>query len=123
MMRYARAMDSDLLAFIEGSGAGASPRTRAPKRDGHRTQLTVPADQWEETLALADQAGTTPNDMLVRLAHASLAELRRRRDLKAIGESRIAAYHAARSESAGDEWPSYDEYRAAVGRMRADDDS
>lgn len=114
-------MDHDFLTSIAAVPPAA--RNRAPKRRGHRTQLTVPHAQWEEARALAAAAGTTPNDVLVRLAAFALHELRKRREVQAVAEARTAAALGAEADGgAAVEWPSQAEYRDAVLRMRTDDE-
>ena len=76
-------------------------RRRAPRREGHRTTLTIPGDLLSEAADLAAELGTTTNDALVRLAEDG-TEARRRRQRA----QRLA-----------------DERRAAVARVWHDDDS
>lgn len=68
---------------------GARPRRRrAPRRTGRRAQLTVPEQVWNEIVGIADAAGTTPNDILVRLAAERLEERRRSIELNSRADER-----------------------------------
>jgi len=76
------------LPTDEATGA-RRVRRRAPRRTGgHRAQLTVPEQVWSEIVAIADAAGTTPNDILVRLAAERLGERRRSLELSRRAEER-----------------------------------
>ncbi len=63
-------------------------RRRAPRRTGRRAQLTVPEQVWSEIVGIADAVGTTPNDVLVRLAAERLEERRRSIELSRRAEER-----------------------------------
>ncbi len=63
-------------------------RQRAPRRTGRRAQLTVPEQVWSEIVDIADAAGTTPNDVLVRLAAERLGDRRRSIELSNRAEER-----------------------------------
>lgn len=63
-------------------------RRRAPRRAGRRAQLTVPEEVWREIVDIADAAGTTPNDVLVRLAAERLEDRRRSTELSRRAEER-----------------------------------
>jgi hypothetical protein len=63
-------------------------RQRAPRRTGRRAQLTVPDQVWSEIEGIADAAGTTPNDVLVRLAAERLEDRRRSIELGRRAEKR-----------------------------------
>lgn len=79
-------------------------RQRAPKRSGHRAQLTVPDRLWDAAVAIADQAGTTPNDVLVQLAGERLADRRRTLELRRMADARWAAF-VAESSALEDDLP------------------
>ncbi len=76
-----------LLPNEETTGARGG-RQRAPRRTGHRAQLTVPEQVWSEIVGIANAAGTTPNDILVRLAAERLRERRRSIELNRRSEER-----------------------------------
>jgi hypothetical protein len=63
-------------------------RQRAPRRTGRRAQLTVPEQVWSEIVDIADAAGTTPNDILVRLAAERLEDRRRSIELSRRAQER-----------------------------------
>jgi hypothetical protein len=69
----------DPIAQLPGEEAMVTRRVRrrAPRRAGRRAQLTVPEQVWSEIVGIADAAGTTPNDVLVRLAAERLEDRRR----------------------------------------------
>ena len=48
-------------------------RKRAPRRDGERTTLRVPAELAEQARLLAEWLGTTPNDALLLMAERGAA--------------------------------------------------
>ena len=75
------------LSSEEATGARGG-RRRAPRRTGRRAQLTVPEQVWSELVGIADAAGTTPNDVLVRLAAERLEERRRSIELSRRAEER-----------------------------------
>lgn len=75
--------------------ADADPpvRRRAPRQAGAaRKQVAVPAAFWRELVELAARLGTTPNDVLVRLAMRGYAEVERAERLRRIGDERWAAF-------------------------------
>jgi predicted DNA-binding ribbon-helix-helix protein len=74
-----------------------SRRRRAPRRDGRRTQLTVPAEMWTELTRVAHAMRTTPNDALVRLAAERLDDQRRAAALKQLADERWRAFTDADS--------------------------
>jgi hypothetical protein len=76
-----------LLPSEEAAGAGRV-RRRAPRRVGRRAQLTVPEEVWSEIVGIANAAGTTPNDVLVRLAAERLEDRRRSTELSRRAEER-----------------------------------
>lgn len=85
------------FAFLTGErpgppGTTMARRERAPRRAGHRTQLTVPHELWAAASALAAQVGTTPNDVVVRLAATGLEVAERHARAEAIAEERWTAY-------------------------------
>jgi len=83
--------------------APARPRERAPRREGKRTQLTVPTAIWDEAVRLAAALGTTPNDVLVGFAAEGMHAVGRRLELARIAEERWRGYLEAEelTESAG----------------------
>jgi hypothetical protein len=76
-----------LLPSEDASGARGG-RQRAPRRAGRRAQLTVPEQVWSEIVGIADAVGTTPNDVLVRLAAERLEDRRRSIELSRRAEER-----------------------------------
>lgn len=97
--------------------ATAAPRARAPKRQGHRTQLTVPSGVWKEARKLARELRTTPNDVVVRLAEVGLGLAQRERDLQRLAGERRDAYARAHGAVSG-EWPAAEEVEEAALRLR-----
>lgn len=69
-----------------------SARRRAPRRGGRRVQLTVPDGMWSALVEVAQAAGTTPNDALVRLASERLDERERAVRLRRRAEERWRAF-------------------------------
>jgi len=74
-------------------------RQRAPRRKGHRAQLTVPESMWSELTGLARAAGTTPDDVLIRLASERLRDRRRAVALRKRADQRWQAFADASSAS------------------------
>ncbi|WP_354698173.1 hypothetical protein [Paraconexibacter sp. AEG42_29] len=66
-------------------------RRRAPRREGHRTTLTVPHALVEAAERLADELGTTANDAIVRLAEEGAEARSRRAHIAAVAAERRAA--------------------------------
>ena len=75
-------------------------RQRAPRRTGRRVQLTVPEDMWRELAGIARAAGTTPNDVLVRVASERLRDHRRATALRKRADERWLAFAGTSTESA-----------------------
>lgn len=75
---------------------GRPIRRRAPRRTGrrHRAQLTVPEDMWRRLTQIAQAAGTTPNDALVRLAAERLDDRQRALELQRRADERWRAFAA-----------------------------
>lgn len=71
------------------------PRRRAPRREGHRTTLTVPHALVEAAEQLADELGTTANDAIVRLAEEGAQARSRRAHIAAVAAQRRAAVAGA----------------------------
>lgn len=69
-------------------------RQRAPRRTGHRAQLTVPEEMWRQLTQIARVAGTTPNDALVRLAAERLDDRQRALALQQRADERWRAFSA-----------------------------
>jgi hypothetical protein len=67
------------------------PRRRAPRREGHRTTLTVPASVLGAAERLARELGTTSNDAIVRLAEEGASARERRERIAALTAERRAA--------------------------------
>ena len=67
-------------------------RQRAPRRTGQRVQLTVPEDMWRELAGIARAVGTTPNDVLVRIASERLRDRRRASALRKRADERWLAF-------------------------------
>ena len=104
LTRYAsRVEPRDLAEFITSDRRGvATPRQRAPRRpQTHRAQVSVPEDFWQSLRALAEQAGTTPNDALVQLAQLSYREHQRAAELQRIADERWAAFRSGRTQASG----------------------
>jgi hypothetical protein len=74
-------------------------RQRAPRRQGHRAQLTVPSEAWDRAQVLAAEQGTTPNDVLAQLVLRGLEVVERERSVELVARSRISAYRARRGVS------------------------
>lgn len=66
-------------------------RHRAPRRDGHRTTLTVPHSVLDAAERLAVELGTTANDAIVRLAEEGASARTRRERIEAVAAERRAA--------------------------------
>jgi predicted DNA-binding ribbon-helix-helix protein len=66
-------------------------RRRAPRREGHRTTLTVPHSVLDAAERLARELGTTSNDAIVRLAEEGASARERRGQLAALAAERRAA--------------------------------
>lgn len=81
------------------SSTRSMARQRAPRRQGHRAQLTVPADAWDRAQELAAEQGTTPNDVLAQLMLRGLDLVERERAVELIAESRVSAYRTRRDEN------------------------
>jgi predicted DNA-binding ribbon-helix-helix protein len=66
-------------------------RRRAPRRQGHRTTLTLPTSVLQAAERLARELSTTSNDAIVRLAEEGAAARERRGRIAAIAAARRAA--------------------------------
>jgi hypothetical protein len=66
-------------------------RRRAPRREGHRTTLTVPYSLVGAAQRLAQELGTTSNDAIVRLAEEGASARERRARIAALAGERRAA--------------------------------
>ena len=83
------------------TAAGPSAaRQRAPRREGRRAQLTVPAHAWNRARELAAEQGTTPNDVLAQLVLRGLELVERERSVQSIATSRVDAYRVRRGAGA-----------------------
>ena len=88
---------TDLMPVLDTDTGKATRRRRAPRRTGHRAQLTVPEDMWRELTGIARAAGTTANDVLVRLASERLRDRRRAVALRKRADERWRAFADASS--------------------------
>lgn len=96
-------------------------RQRAPRRHGHRAQLTVPVRAWDRAQELAAEQGTTPNDVLAQLMLRGLELVERERAVELVAESRISAYRAQRSLSDGAaEFPTLEDAEEQARALRRD---
>jgi hypothetical protein len=66
-------------------------RRRAPRREGHRTTLTVPNSVLTAAERLARELGTSSNDAIVRLAEEGASARERRDRIDALASERRAA--------------------------------
>lgn len=73
-------------------------RARAPRREGQRRQVTVPAPLWNTLSRYAREHGTTPNDALIQLANAGAAGYERDRAVADRAEVARAAIMAGVGE-------------------------
>jgi predicted DNA-binding ribbon-helix-helix protein len=88
----------DLADLMPALDTDKAPRRqRAPRRTGHRAQLTVPEDMWRELTGIARAAGTTANDVLMRLASERLRDRRRAVALRKRADQRWQAFADASS--------------------------
>lgn len=111
------------LSTLLGFGTHAvsdHARERAPKRQGHRAQLTVPDDLWEAAREVAEAAGTTPNDVVVRFAEAGKELLERRAQTARLAERRWRAYLAQGEPAVDAALPTAEEAAAAARAFRQD---
>lgn len=88
-------------------------RTRAPRREGHRTTLRIPSSVFDAASSLATELGTTPNDAIVRLAAEGAAARARRDRIASLAAERRSAVERAGHEDVP-AFPSPDELRAAM---------
>lgn len=95
-------------------------RKRAPKRDGHRAQLTVPKDIWREAERVAQEVGTTPNDVVIHFAAEGMRMIERQARIDHLAERRWRAYLAAGGSGSGGEYPSREEAMRAGQALRRD---
>ncbi len=96
-------------------------RRRAPRRRGHRAQLTVPENMWNQVAGIARAAGTTPNDVLVHLVAERLEDRQRALALRQQAEERWRAFtEGPTSEQAPAEPLSEEELIELSGAFRAD---
>jgi hypothetical protein len=88
-------------------------RYRAPRREGHRTTLTVPRSVLTAAERLATELGTTPNDAIVRLAEEGAAVRERQARIAAVAAERRAAVEDVGAVR-GDDFPTPQELRDAM---------
>jgi predicted DNA-binding ribbon-helix-helix protein len=75
-----------------------TPRRRwASRRKGHRARLTVPESMWRELTGIARAAGTTPDDVLIRLVSERLRDRTRAVALRKRADQRWQAFVDASS--------------------------
>lgn len=87
-----------------------------------KRQVSVPAEVWQRLEAVANQLGTTPNDLLVRFANSGMAQAERLGKTRQVAEARWAAFNAAESPRDGDSSvPSIDELVAAAEAYGSDE--
>jgi hypothetical protein len=98
-----------------------SVRRRAPRRTGQRAQLTVPSQVWDEVVRIADVAGTTPNDVLVRLAAERLEDRRRSIELSGRAEERWRKFLEASPAAEESEAPLSEHELIELSRALRDD--
>ena len=95
------------------AGDRATP-PRAPRRDGVRTTLRVPAELLAEARIYADDVGTSSNDALIRLAERGARLREREREVERLSSERRAAIAASASQPAQGELPSPEAVREAI---------
>jgi hypothetical protein len=105
LMRY-----SDLMATKQRNRPS---RASAPRRQGRRTTLRVPATLEPELSKTARELGTTENDALVHLAQIGAIAAQRRRAQRKVIAKRHAAV-AASVRSGAEDFPSPREMREAI---------
>jgi hypothetical protein len=88
-------------------------RRRAPRREGHRTTLTVPHALAQAAERLAEELGTTANDAVVRLAEEGALARERRAHIAAVAAERRAAVVRA-ADANGEPLPGAAQVRAAM---------
>lgn len=111
--------ENDLAALI-GARPGGRRRQRAPKRAGHRAQLTVPEGLWTAIGQIADQLGSTRNDVLVRMASQRLAEVEGQARVRRLARERWDAFLAAERSAPQAGMPSAEELVEAAQDLRRD---
>lgn len=110
------AHDADAAAVTTPRPAPAGVRRRAGRRaDGVKKQVVVPQDLWRRLEQSAARKGTTPNDLLVRLAERAEGDAIREDQVRAAAEVRWGAFSSAQravsdsTRSGEDRMPSADE--------------
>lgn len=88
-------------------------RRRAPRREGHRTTLTVPNSVLTAAERLARELGTSSNDAIVRLAEEGASARERRDRIDALASERRAAVERVGLSDALT-FPSAEELQAAM---------
>lgn len=109
-----------LARLVAGEPPRRGARRRAPKRGGQRTQLTVPQPLWDAARTLAEDIGTTPNDVIVRLAGQRLADAERQAELERIASERWEAYLRATPKAEVAPAPELDDLLVAAAALRRD---
>lgn len=95
------------------------PRRRAPRREGHRTTLTVPRSVQDAAVRLAQELGTSANDAIVRLAEEGVSARARQEQIAKLASERRAAVERVGLGDA-DGFPSADELHDAMLAGRRD---
>ena len=98
-------------------------RLRAPKRDGQRAQLTIPAAVWARAEELAELIGTTPNDVLAIFASKGMQLADRQLEMARIAAERVAALGERAEPGKYVEMPSEDELEEAAQLLRRELDT
>ncbi len=88
-------------------------RASAPRREGRRTTLRVPAVLEAELSRTARELGTSENEALVHLAQIGAGAAKRQRDLRKVTAGRRAAVSGS-TRSGTEALPSPQEMREAI---------
>ena len=109
-------------AHVFERASGVS-RRRAPKQEGRRAQLTIPASVWTRAEELARVLGTTPNDVLAVFAAKGMVVADRQLATARIAADRVAAYRAGAVDEGNAELPPAEELEEAARALRRELDS
>lgn len=113
--------DPITLTPTDSAGKTTRQRRRAPRRGGRRAQLTVPDEIWTQVAGIARAAGTTPNDVLVRLVAERLEDRGRALALQRRADDRWRAFTKATTSAQVPAEPlSEEELIELSGAFRAD---
>lgn len=80
----------------------------------------MPEPLWAAARELAGEIGTTPNDVIVRLASQQLEAAQRRAELERVATERWQAFRQTAPEADPAEAPELAELLDAAGALRAD---